>query len=125
MRAALLIAALLLPGVAYAAPLSSCLPELDQPTALARSIAEGVAMGVTDGSPWWGVAQNSTNQWCVVMEPLARGNGYDFTANPIPSAINGVAPNAVGNPTGLTAPELTTVIIFIPQSAGVSGQAMP
>ena len=64
----------------------SYLPQPDVATATARSVAEGVAMGIPDGSPWWNV---STLQCTagpavfIVFEPAAQSTYYDFTISPI------------------------------------------
>lgn len=78
--------------------------EPDMATCTARSVQEGVAMGVTDGSPWWYcVAING--QVYLAIETAPRATGYDFTQSPV--AILG--PNA-GQATGLTAPEIAALV---------------
>lgn len=112
----ILLAALLL--AAWPALANQCLPEANQAAAIARSVQEGVAMGVPDGSPWW-AQQLSGAEWCVVVETAPRAApGYDFTANPLPVAINGVAPNAIGVATGLSPAEIATL-------TAIGAQAVP
>lgn len=89
-----------------------CLPMPDQASAIARSVQQGIAMGVKDDSPWWAQAKIN-NQWCVIIEIATRADpGYDFTANPIPVSVNDSAP--VGIPTGLTPAEIQSLIPIIP-----------
>lgn len=103
MRIILIVIGLMLAMPAWA---DQCLPEPDQATAVARSVQESVAMGVTDGSPWW-AQQQINGQPCVVIESTPRGNGYDFTSNPMNGATT----------TGLSQVEITTLTTIIPQSS--------
>jgi hypothetical protein len=63
--------------------MTTYLPQPDLPTALARSVAKGVAMGVPDGSPWWATLSlpcASGPTVFIVIEDAPRADGSDFTA---------------------------------------------
>lgn len=131
MRAVILLAATLAPVAALAqVPGNSYLPQPDQKTAIARSITEGLEMGVPAKAlaPWWNVVVLPATKTCaggayIEIEPVMRNlptvGMDDFTANPRAPIItagratfdkDGVAQRQA--PTGLTDDEKATLITY-------------
>jgi len=110
MRALALTLALIATPALAQTPGFSYLAEPDMPTCTQRSIQEGIALGVPDGSPWWG-CQTINGSVYLVIESAPRGPGYDFTASPVVPPKS-VAPSAVpsGTVTGLTPQESVALV---------------
>ena len=128
MRAIALTLVLIATPALAQTPGFSYLPEPDMPTCTQRSVQEGIALGVPDGSPWWG-CQNINGSVYLVIESAPRGPGYDFTANPVvpdfiklglPVPASAVIP---GTQTGLSSIELTSLVPSVQLSAS-SGQSV-
>lgn len=82
---------------------SSFLAFPDAATATARSVAEGVALGVQGGSPWWATITLTCGVY-LVFEAAPRDAVYDFTTNP-------------GGSTGLTANERAQLLSYTQMQA--------